>query len=149
MQGESSVLKDDYPVPLFLFDILYFSSIFPVTVRSTFFFFFFLCVCVVGNYIILMGAAHSSKSEASDGSTESARHGGTEVDPEKAVALLKKRVKKKDAEAMWILGLCCEYGIGIEKDLERAESLYEQSREKGNEIGEFFAEKRVFKSMSL
>ena len=65
---------------------------------------------------------------------------GAEVDADKAVALLEERVKEDDAEAMWILGLCCEYGMGTEQDIERAETLYKQSKDKGNGIGEYFAE---------
>ena len=65
---------------------------------------------------------------------------GAEVDADKAVALLEERVKEDDAEAMWMLGLCCEYGNGTEQDPERAESLYKQSSDKGDEIGEYLAE---------
>ena len=65
-----------------------------------------------------------------------------EVDADKAVVLLEERVKEDDAEAMWMLGLCCEYGMGTEQDLERAKSLYRQSKDKGNYIGNFFAENR-------
>ena len=67
-------------------------------------------------------------------------YGGIEFDADKAVVMLKERVKEDDAEAMWMLGLCCEYGNGTEQDIERAETLYKQSSDKGNEIGEFFAE---------
>ena len=67
---------------------------------------------------------------------------GAEVERDKAVALLEERVKEDDAEAMWMLGLCCEYGMGTEQDLERAETLYRQSRDKGDYTGKFFAEER-------
>ena len=67
---------------------------------------------------------------------------GAEVDADKAVALLEERVKEDDAEAMWMLGLCCEYGMGTEQDIERAETLYRQSRDKGDDTGKFFAEER-------
>ena len=66
--------------------------------------------------------------------------GGAEVDGEGAVALLKERVKDKDVEAMWMLGMCCEYGMGCEQDLERAEELYKESRAGGSVIGDFLAE---------
>ena len=66
--------------------------------------------------------------------------GGAEVDEDGAVALLKERVGDEDAEAMWMLGMCCEYGTGCEQDLERAETLYKRSSDKGNEIGGYFAE---------
>ena len=65
--------------------------------------------------------------------------GGAEVDEDGAVALLKERVGDKDSDAMWMLGLCYEYGMGCEQDLERAEELYKQSNDGGNVIGEFLA----------
>ena len=63
--------------------------------------------------------------------------GGVEVDEDEAVALLEERAKDGDSEAKWMLGLCYEYGIGIEQDIERVELLYQQSSEGGNAIGEF------------
>ena len=60
--------------------------------------------------------------------------GGAEVDGDGAVALLEERVKDKDVEAMWMLGLCYEYGMGVEQNLKRAAKLYKESR---SEIGEF------------
>ena len=66
--------------------------------------------------------------------------GGAEVDKEGAVALLEKRVKDKDVEAMWMLGLCYEYGMGVEQDLERAEELYKESCVGKSVIGKFLAE---------
>ena len=66
--------------------------------------------------------------------------GGAEVDEEGAVALLEELVKDKDEEAMWMLGLCCEYGMGVEQDLKTAEELYEGSRDGESEIGKFLAE---------
>ena len=67
-------------------------------------------------------------------------YGGCDIDVDEAVALLKERVKDKDTEAMWLLGLCYEYGMGCKQDLKEAESLYKQSKDGGNEIGEFFVE---------
>ena len=61
--------------------------------------------------------------------------GGAAVDAKGAVVLLEERVKGKDAEAMWMLGVCSEFGIGIEQDIERASKLYGQSKEGGNVIG--------------
>ena len=46
-------------------------------------------------------------------------------DADAAVALLEEKVKDGDAEAMWMLGVCCEFGMGMEQDVERAEQLYE------------------------
>ena len=62
--------------------------------------------------------------------------GGAGVDEDEAVALLEECVKDRDCEAMWMLGLCCEFGIGIEQDIERAEMLYKQSSEGGNVVGD-------------
>ena len=62
-------------------------------------------------------------------------YGGADVDADGAVALLEERVKDRDAEAMWMLGVCCEYGIGTEKDIERAQKLYSESKDGGNAIG--------------
>ena len=64
--------------------------------------------------------------------------GGVDVDEDGAVALLEKRVKEGDTDAMWMLGICYEFGIGIEQDVEQAEKLYQQSRDGGNEIGKFY-----------
>ena len=67
--------------------------------------------------------------------------GGAKVDVDGAVKLLEERVKEGDGEAMWMLGMCKEYGRGIERDIEGAEKLYEESKEAGNETGEILAEK--------
>ena len=61
--------------------------------------------------------------------------GGVEIDEDEAVVLLEERAKDGDGEARWMLGLCYEYGIGTEQDIERAESLYRQSNEGGNAVG--------------
>ena len=67
--------------------------------------------------------------------------GGAEVDKERAVKLLKERVEgEKDGEAMWMLGICKEYGIGCEQDLKGAEGLYKECSESGNVVGKFFVE---------
>lgn len=62
---------------------------------------------------------------------------GTAVDVEGAVALLEECVKEGNDDAEWMLGLCCEYGLGTEQDVERAEVLYIQSHSAGNPVGEF------------
>ncbi len=64
-------------------------------------------------------------------------YGGCEIDVDEAVVLLKERVEDKDTEAMWLLGLCNEYGMGCEQDLKQADSLYQQSNDGGNETGKF------------
>ena len=51
---------------------------------------------------------------------------GVERDAETAVALLVVNAEDGDAEAMWMLGVCCEFGIGMEQDVARAEQLYER-----------------------
>ena len=61
-------------------------------------------------------------------------------DADKAVALLEEGVKDKDGEAMWMLGVCCEYGMGTEQDIGRANDLYTKSSKAGSEIGQFLAE---------
>ena len=66
-------------------------------------------------------------------------HGDAEIDPDSAVVLLEERVKDKDTNAMWMLGLCYEYGMGCEQDLARAEALYNQSRAGKNQAGEILA----------
>ena len=63
-----------------------------------------------------------------------------------AVALLEERVKDNDSDAMWILGVCYEYGMGIDQDIERAEMLYKKSDGKGNEIGAYFKSHKGFRS---
>ena len=63
--------------------------------------------------------------------------GSVKVDADGAVALLEERIKDEDCEAMWMLGLCCEYGVGIEQDVERANKLYRESLKGGNVVGKF------------
>ena len=60
--------------------------------------------------------------------------GGVDVDEDEAVVLLEERVKDGDCEAKWMLGLCCEYGIGTEQNIERAQNLYVDS----GSVGFFF-----------
>ncbi len=62
--------------------------------------------------------------------------GGAEVDAKKAVELLEQRVADGDAEAMWMLGVCNELGIGCEQDVAKAERLYNESSSRGNVTGE-------------
>ena len=69
--------------------------------------------------------------------------GGAEKDEDGAVALLEERVKERDPEAMWMLGLCNEFGIGTEQDIERAVKLYKQSSyRKKSKIGYFLVKNR-------
>ena len=62
-------------------------------------------------------------------------YGGAVKDEDGAVVLLEERVKEEEAEAMWMLGACNEFGIGTEQDIERTEDLYKQSSERENRIG--------------
>ena len=66
--------------------------------------------------------------------------GGAEVDVDDAVVLLEERRKDRDVEAIWMLGLCYEYGIGCDQDLEEAERLYKESCNGGSIIGMFLVE---------
>ena len=63
--------------------------------------------------------------------------GGSDINEETAVALLQERVQKDDSEAMWMLGICNEYGLGCDQDIETAEVLYSQSSSAGNKVGDF------------
>ena len=69
-------------------------------------------------------------------------HGGAVKDEVGAVVLLEERVKEGDAEAMWMLGECNEFGIGTEQDIKRAEELYKQSTDGENIIGEILMENK-------
>ena len=71
-------------------------------------------------------------------------HGDAEKDEEGAVVLLEERVKEGDTEAMWMLGVCNEFGIGTEQDIERTEELYKQSSERGNRIGKILMENKRY-----
>ena len=57
-----------------------------------------------------------------------------------AVAILEECVEDDDEEAMWMLGLCKEYGIGTQQDFTRADLLYSQSIKEGSVFGKFSKE---------
>ena len=63
-------------------------------------------------------------------------HGDADIGSNRAIALLEERVEEGDTEAMWMLGICNEFGLETEQDTERAELLYAQSRDGKNEIGD-------------
>ena len=70
-------------------------------------------------------------------------YGGVQIDEDRAFDILKERVTKDgDAEAMWMLGLCYEYGMGCETSDEEAEALYKRCCDGRNVIGEFLVENR-------
>ena len=50
----------------------------------------------------------------------------------KAVALLEDCVALGDAESMLMLVKCCAFGLGMEQDVDRAESLICEAANKGN-----------------
>ena len=61
----------------------------------------------------------------------------TDEDVKKAIALLEECVSETDGKAMWMLGLCHEYGIGMKPDFDKAKALYYQSSRRGDSFGEF------------
>ena len=61
--------------------------------------------------------------------------GEAAVDREGAVTLLEERVKAKDSEAMWMLGLCKLFGIGTEEDVDEANALFNKSGSAKNIVG--------------
>ena len=75
-------------------------------------------------------------------------YGGARKDVDEAVRLLEERARARDGEAMWMLGLCKEYGNGTEQDIERAEKLYKQSRKALNVIGKILAWNRFHGRLS-
>ena len=66
--------------------------------------------------------------------------GNAEINVDGAVALLQERVKDNDSDAMWMLGLCHEYGMGCEQDFSMTEALYCQSCECKNVVGKYLWE---------
>ena len=57
---------------------------------------------------------------------------GMARDAEAAVALLEEKVKDGDIKALWMLGVCCEFGMGTEQGVARAEQLYKRGAALGN-----------------
>eukprot|EP00057_Strongylocentrotus_purpuratus_P027424 XP_011681898.1 PREDICTED: death ligand signal enhancer [Strongylocentrotus purpuratus] len=55
---------------------------------------------------------------------------GEEPDPEKAVTYLQAAAQQKDPEAQYHLGLCYEYGWGVDTNQARASSLYHSAASK-------------------
>ena len=73
---------------------------------------------------------------------------GVKVDADEAVKLLEERVEAGDSEAMWMLGLCKEYGRGTKQDIEEAEKLYKQSNDSGNGIGMILMKKNLIQMLA-
>ena len=61
-----------------------------------------------------------------------------EDNPEGAVALVRQCAEEHDARGLWALGLCFEYGIGVDKDMEHAMQLYSESARQKNHVGSRF-----------
>ena len=63
-------------------------------------------------------------------------------DADGAVVVLQQQVDEhNDAQAMWLLGLCCEYGMGTEQDTQRAEQLFQQAAQQGDETAKLLVDK--------
>ena len=56
----------------------------------------------------------------------------TKEDACTAVAMLDRLAKEGDSDAMWILGVCHEYGMGVAQDVKAADQLYTKSAQKRN-----------------
>ena len=56
---------------------------------------------------------------------------------EDAVKLFEDCVTDGDVEATWMLGMCYEYGLGIDEDQKKAMELYEKAATKGCKTAEF------------
>ena len=56
---------------------------------------------------------------------------------------VEERVEKGDDDAMWMLGACYEFGIGIEKDVAEAKALYSRSKQERNDFSVFLANKAM------
>ena len=65
--------------------------------------------------------------------------GGAKIDENRALALLNECSMNNDCEAMWMLGLCFEFGKGIEQNIKEAQLYYQRSDAGGNAIGQYLA----------
>ena len=67
---------------------------------------------------------------------------GMARDADGAVVVLQQQVDEHhDAQAMWLLGLCCEYGMGTQQDTQRAEQLFQQAAQQGDETAKLLVGK--------
>ena len=66
---------------------------------------------------------------------------GMARDANGAVVVLEERTKHHNAQAMWLLGLCCEYGIGTQQDTQRAEQLFQQAAQRRNKTAKLLVGK--------
>ena len=67
--------------------------------------------------------------------------GPGEQSAREAVKVLKMSVKDEDEEAMWMLGVCKEFGIGTKKNIKKAEKLYAESSKRNSEVGRILSMK--------
>ena len=78
---------------------------------------------------------------------------GAAREEDAAVALFEAKVKDGDVEAMWMLGVCCEYGVGMKQDAHRAEELYKSAAEQGNATAKRLSceldDKKEFRRMEM
>ena len=65
---------------------------------------------------------------------------GMARDADAAVALLEEKVKDGNTEAMWMLGVCCEFGMGTEQDVDRAKQLYKRGAVQRNATAELLTD---------
>ena len=84
------------------------------------------------------GGRRASRSEAARRVLQDGR--ADEAERAQAVVQLEECASDGDAEAMWVLGVCCEHGVGTAQDLARAQVLYEASQERGCRTGGFLVE---------
>ena len=68
--------------------------------------------------------------------------GSAKMDKEGGYQLLEECVALEDSDAMWLLGICNEYGLGCKQNIERAKDLYAKSCSNGNPLGTLLAKDR-------
>ena len=66
---------------------------------------------------------------------------GKARDAKAAVVLLEEKAKNNDSDAMWMLGVCCEFGMSTEQDVARAEQLYQQAAQQQNTTAQLLLDK--------
>ena len=66
---------------------------------------------------------------------------GKARDAKAAVVLLEEKAKNNDSDAMLMLGVCCEFGMGTEQDVKRAEQLYKQAAQQQNTTAQLLVDK--------
>ena len=71
------------------------------------------------------------------------------VDQDAAVVLLEERVRNRDAQAEWMLGLCYDFGFGTEQNISRARELYNQSYLHGCDAGRVLSSFRMTSRTSI